>query len=152
MKTVDADEHNNMTIPVSLEPIKFLGVPEIDIEHLAIAEALSDIYISLLDRAVTTMVIDKLAGLADLICEHFEHEENLMRTIRHNKAWAHKLDHDHILDRMSRFVIASENGRGDLIENAVTLIGAWKVVHVKEFDEPLAKAIRKSRKRPTWVC
>ena len=152
MKRIDADNHPYNTIPALLEPIRFLGVPEIDIEHLAITDALSDIYVCLLDRASLTVIIDKLTDLADLICKHFEHEENLMRTIRHKKAWAHKLDHDHILDRMSRFVIDSENGRGDLTESAVTLIGAWKVIHVKEFDEPLAKAIRKSRKRPTWVC
>ncbi len=80
-----------------------IGIPEIDLEHQFLFEALNDFYNGLRSNEPTksiTKLIDKLVYYARM---HFSHEEELMRMSGFPQLHEHMLEHMEFLEIINRY-------------------------------------------------
>src|SRR4051794_7062136 len=84
-------------------------VTEIDDEHKAIFEAVSQVKASL-GSGGPAELSQALKRLVSCVADHFAHEERLMRAARYESLRWHKTAHDNARRRVTRFVQRIEQG------------------------------------------
>lgn len=127
------------------KPYPEAGLPEIDVEHRAIAAVLRDLLAAVVDddRERTVSLGRKLV---DASIAHFAHEDELMREVRFPGAAQHTQIHREFLEESKRQVDGAES-RGlsaDLLRWAGGL-DEWFYRHVMTEDLRLAIAVRRAR-------
>jgi len=116
-------------------------VPEIDDEHKAIFEALSEV--SALVTGGRPLADSKaLEWLVGSITGHFAHEERLMRASRYESMRWHKTAHDNARKRVRHF--AERIGQGDTAAGGelVEYLTAWLHDHTRLADRMLGAFLR----------
>jgi len=129
-----------------------IGVPEIDREHLALANELRKLLAAVKDddRELTVVVAGNLIECAN---EHFAHEERLMRESRFAGSARHKQSHDEFLTKARlHFDELRANGlNADCLRWVATTMD-WFRSHVRVEDSALARALTARAGTPRDPC
>lgn len=125
----------------ALDDYPTIGVPEIDREHLALANELRKLLAAVKDddRDLTVVVAGNLIEGAK---EHFAHEERLMREIRFTGSARHKQSHDEFLTkaRLHFDELRADGLNADCLRWVATTMD-WFRSHVRVEDTALARAL-----------
>jgi len=85
---------------------------------------------------------DRIVDTIRFLERNFEREEKMMDRIDYPERVRHKMEHDALLQKLIRMQHAFVCGGYD---NAIllTLIDRWQMSHIRAYDEPLGKYLRK---------
>lgn len=76
-----------------------LGIPDMDLQHRRIYQALQRLVESLRGRYPLENLGDRLSQLESLTLEHFRDEEELMEVSGYSLLLAHRAEHEHMIER-----------------------------------------------------
>ena len=122
------------------------GVAEIDAGHRQIFELFDALLLSLVEERGDVVVAEALSKLAEVMCEHIDCEDGLMRTVVYGDAEAHRADHDGYLVGLSQLTVDYQKRSLSLASGVRELIRDWKDYHQVRFDRPLARAVLDQRR------
>ena len=117
------------------------GVDEIDGDHRTIAGLFDEILHVLAEEREHEVIIAAVSRLVDIMCEHFEHEDDQMRSIGYRDAATHRIEHDAYLGRLSQLLVDCQRHSKCIADNIRELSTLWKFQHQDRFDRPLARAV-----------
>ena len=121
------------------------GVEEIDDDHRRIADLFDDSLIALSSNPGHATIVDVLSRLVDSMCEHIEHENELMRLARDRTEAQHRREHDEYLSRLSQLMVDCQKHNHCIANRVRDLASLWKYQHQERFDRPLAQTILRQR-------
>jgi hemerythrin len=114
-----------------------VGVPQIDWEHRQLLE----LFAVLCDPSHRDNHAFRRGCLEDLIahvCNHFDHEETLMRQVDYPELEHHRNAHLNLLDQFNRFlVLYTEFPQEVREEDLPSFVGAWLLDHIRGDDKTL---------------
>jgi len=121
------------------------GLTEIDADHRRIAGLFDESLHSLTEGQGQDAIVAVVSRLVDALCEHMEHEDDLMGGADYPDAAAHRLEHDAYLNRLSQLLVDCQKHNRCIADKIRELIRLWKCQHQERFDRPLARAIQTLR-------
>jgi hemerythrin-like metal-binding protein len=77
-----------------------VGVDSVDYEHQNLMDMINTIYAELGDRRDIAEIEKSVGDIHAEICAHFALEERLMREAEYEEYYAHKNDHEELLDQI----------------------------------------------------
>jgi hemerythrin len=100
------------------------------------------------DRGQSAL-LEALGELGKHTREHFQREEDVMRTLRYPDLVSHKSEHDLLLAEYTVMVREiRESGQADLGIDALESLKQWLMGHVLEFDKQLAEFLQNPADKP----
>jgi hemerythrin len=117
-----------------------LGLPDIDAQHLQLADAVKELVHAVYSRADRITWERVTANVIDGTSQHFEYEERMMLEARYPDSGNHQAQHAELLDELRRFCAAQDpsapipdSGAG----RAVAFLQRWLVLHITLSDRQL---------------
>jgi hemerythrin len=114
-----------------------VGVDSVDYEHQNLIDMINMIYAELGDKRDIAEIEKAMGDVHAEICAHFALEERLMREADYAEYYAHKNDHEELLDQIRYMmdVISADPERAlDLLSDQ---LGDWFTKHFATFDARL---------------
>ncbi|NYZ16810.1 hemerythrin family protein [Azospirillum sp. RWY-5-1] len=115
-----------------------VGDPVIDHEH----RMLLDLFRSLAepeaptDTATLRARLDELVALA---CQHFDHEDALMRRLHYPGIREHQEEHDALLEQLNKYIaLLDEAPDPPPVSGIVEFVGLWVLDHIDREDRKLS--------------
>ena len=121
----------------------YLGIREIDSQHLAMAEQINRLAETLQSATTTPARHDSLMPLIEHLLEdtrrHFKVEESIMREHDYPDLIQHHRDHVMLLAELQEFIREIEEGRRYFDIDSLTALKHWLINHVVEGDLAFAR-------------
>lgn len=115
-----------------------VGDPVIDNDHrelLALFRSLADPD-SRADNATLRARLDELVALA---CQHFDHEDAVMRRLHYPGIREHQEEHDALLAQLNKFIALLDEGTDPpRVSDIVEFVGLWVFDHINREDRKLS--------------
>jgi hemerythrin len=111
-----------------------LGIPDVDFEHRELVDLINALHDRLDDSGRKDEVEDFLGEIFARISAHFALEERTMVLRDYPEYWAHKGDHERLLDQLRDMM---EDIQADQALDAASLsrtLDEWFSVHFRTFD------------------
>jgi diguanylate cyclase (GGDEF)-like protein/hemerythrin-like metal-binding protein len=119
-----------------------LGVPELDLEHRALVDALNALLEALSSAEPDEVVRRRLATLAELTGAHFANEESAMTACHYEGRVQHVTEHRELLRELHSIGDTLER-RG--LSQSIQLVRDWFLVHLREADRRFADTMSASK-------
>jgi hemerythrin len=120
-----------------------LGIPEIDDQHLGLADSLNQIVLSLQGAPnpsqPTEATLPLVVKLLDETRQHFLDEEGIMRGHGYPELTEHHRDHIMLLAELQEFIRDVEEGRREFGLDSLISLKHWLVNHIVDSDLAFAR-------------
>lgn len=114
-----------------------VGVDSVDYEHQNLMDMINTIYAELGDRRDIEEIERTMGDIHSEICAHFALEERLMREAEYAEYYAHKNDHEELLDQIRYMMDAISDDPEKSLDLLSDRLGDWFSVHFATFDSRL---------------
>jgi len=118
-----------------------LGIPSVDHEHKELIELINATHERLRHGARHADVEDFLGEMFARISAHFALEERTMLAQAYPEYWAHKGDHERLLDQLRDIMDDFEASDALDVDVLSTRLDDWFTIHFKTFDARLHQRI-----------
>jgi len=124
-----------------------LGIPEIDEQHLGLADSLNQVVLSLQGdpnpSQPTEATLPLVVKLLDETRQHFLDEEGIMRGHAYPELTEHHRDHIMLLAELQEFIRDVEEGRREFGLDSLISLKHWLVNHIVDSDLAFARYLEK---------
>jgi len=135
------DEHHRHQGKVALNTSELKLLRQLFSKEITVVSELCErIKGCMLDSSDKDSYHDALNTLSTFLRKHFDDEESAMRQIGYPELDAHKMDHDHLIERMVDVMFGASCGSAN-IATSYDFIVAWKEQHVETADALCVKFI-----------
>ena len=114
------------------------GIPSVDHEHQELVGLINRLHEYMASGVDHERVLEFLGEVFAKVAAHFALEESIMRKHNYDEYWAHKAEHEKLLDEIRDIMDAQQNNPsspyGDRLSSTV---GDWFVNHFKSKDARL---------------
>jgi len=121
----------------------YLGIQEIDQQHLALAELLNRVAGRLQEteesRASGEVILPLVRRLLEETRQHFKDEESIMREHDYPELVDHHREHVMLLAELQEFIRDIEEGRRQFDLDSLTALKHWLINHVIDGDMAFAR-------------
>jgi len=121
----------------------YLGIQEIDQQHLALAELLNRVAGRLQEtkesRASGEVILPLVRRLLEETRQHFKDEESIMREHDYPELIDHHREHVMLLAELQEFIRDIEEGRRQFDIDSLTALKHWLINHVIDGDMAFAR-------------
>ncbi len=122
-----------------------IGIPEIDFEHRELVGLINACHEHVLDPHDGSDVSDFLGLIYARISSHFTHEELEMMRLEYVEYWAHKADHERLLDELRQTIVSWEQSHTIDDEALSAWLERWFLIHFRTFDARLHRYVDEKR-------
>ncbi len=115
-----------------------LGIPEIDEQHKALVDLISDIFDAVFNKKSAAECAPLIDALEKYTIKHFSEEENMMKSIKFPNFDEHKKLHELFIAKLKEE--KDRNTRGERISvDVIHFLKDWLVNHILVKDKEYAK-------------
>jgi len=112
-----------------------VNVPEIDVHHKHLFSLLNQLNVAMSAGNGNDMLSQILEELIDYTKYHFRAEENLMLEMRYPGLAQHIREHNHMLDRISKFEKDFSSGKAVVSVRLLHFLRDWLYKHILVTDK-----------------
>jgi hemerythrin len=122
-----------------------LGIPDVDREHKELVDLINLVH----DRSIRVggraAIEEALGQIVARVSAHFSNEERLMLVLEYPEYWAHKADHQRLLDQLSGFIAQYQTAQ--VLDSAVLAqcLESWFMIHFRSFDASFHRFVQHRR-------
>ena len=131
---MNSSEQSTSNLAFQWSPAYSVGVDEIDAEHRSLFRLAGRLQKAMLAGAGKGLVEELLAGLIAYTCQHFAHEEDLMRTLGYPGLAAHCRQHEALRARVAVLRQRSAAGEITMTIEILHFLSDWLRVHIADSD------------------
>ncbi|MBI4290715.1 MAG: hemerythrin family protein [Betaproteobacteria bacterium] len=114
-----------------------VGHAEIDAQHRRLLHLCTDVIERLLHSGDPKSSMSQLQELIDFTEEHFEFEEDLMRSVNYPGLDRHAKYHSLLLAELRTFVYRVHQGEGATAVGTMSFLWSWLNLHIDSMDREL---------------
>ena len=119
-----------------------VGHAEIDAQHRRLLHLCTDVIELLLHSGDPNSSMSQLQELIDFTEEHFEFEEDLMRSVSYPDLDQHAKYHSSLLAELRTFVYRVHQDQGTTAVGTMSFLWSWLTLHIDSVDRELADWLR----------
>ncbi len=121
-----------------------LGIDEIDHEHKQLFELINIVHERSIDASHGSME-DALGQIIARVSVHFTNEERVMLAMDFPEYWAHKGDHEQLIDQLCELVAQYRATHNPDSAALARRLESWFMLHFRTFDARFHQFVQQTR-------
>lgn len=120
-----------------------IGVDSMNQDHQKILNLMNQLHDEYESQVTPETMLGTLKDLAKVTIEHFEREEEFMRSIDFESLQVHQAIHKDLLNKLTGFLGPIESGEAQVDDKLFSFLKLWLSAHIKGVDAKYGEASKK---------